>query len=90
MARVAVHGEQLRHGQPRRGEQVVILLLIIIIITIITIITIIIIIIIMSTMDEVRRKRCVERLRRIWVRDCQFEEQQRLYEQKRRETYSQR
>ena len=80
-----VHGEQLRHGQPRRGEQVVILLLIIIIIIIITII-----VIIMSTVNEVRRKRCVERLRRIWVRDCQFEEQQRLYEQKRRETYSQR
>ena len=74
-----VHGEQLRHGQPRRGEQVFILHLIIIII-----------IIIMSTVDEVCRKRCVERLRRIWVRDCQFEEQQRLYEQKRRETYSQR
>ena len=83
MARVAVHGEQLRHGQPRRGQQVVIII-------IITIITIIIIIIIMSTVDEVRRKRCVERLRRIWVRDCQFEEQQRLNEQKRRETYTQR
>ena len=53
-------------------------------------IVMIIFIIIMSTVDEVCRKRCVERLRRIWVRDCQFEEQQRLYEQKRRETYSQR
>ena len=80
-----VHGEQLRHGQPRRGQQVVILLLLLLII-----ISIIIVIIIMSSVDEVRRKRCVERLRRIWVRDCQFEEQQRLNEQKRRETYSQR
>ena len=85
---MAVHGEQLRHGQPRRGQQVVILLLLLLLLLIIIIITIIIIT--MSTVDEVCRKRCVERLRRIWVRDCQFEEQQRLYEQKRRETYSQR